>query len=238
MRTSLLSTDNLIAHYGDFQALFGINFDIQESEKIAIIGANGSGKSTFLKSITGLLKNNHESIKYNGNPIGKSNPDVIAKLGISLVPEGRQLFQSLSVEENLMMGGLSMRTGHWNLERIYELFPILKERSNQNSTELSGGQQQMVAIGRALMSNPSILLCDELSLGLAPIVIIDIYKILPKICDEGVTVVIVEQDIKQAINFSDRVYCFQEGNISLQGDSEKLTQAEIKQAYFGIEEGV
>jgi branched-chain amino acid transport system ATP-binding protein len=140
MRTSFLSTDNLIAHYGDFQALFGINFDIQESEKIAIIGANGSGKSTFLKSITGLLKNNHESIKYNGNPIGKSNPDVIAKLGISLVPEGRQLFQSLSVEENLMMGGLSMRTGHWNLERIYELFPILKERSNQNSTELSGGQ--------------------------------------------------------------------------------------------------
>jgi branched-chain amino acid transport system ATP-binding protein len=238
MSENLLTTNHLIAHYGDFQALFGINFEIQESEKIAIIGANGSGKSTFLKSIAGLIKNNHQSIKYNAKPIGESSPDFITKLGISLVPEGRQLFQSLSVEENLMMGSLSMRNGYWNLKRIYELFPILKEKKNQNSTELSGGQQQMVAIGRALMSNPSILLCDELSLGLAPIVIKDIYKILPRICDEGVTVVIVEQDIKQAINFSDRVYCFQEGNISLQGDSEKLTQAEIKQAYFGIEEGV
>lgn len=238
MSENLLTTNHLIAHYGDFQALFGINFEIQESEKIAIIGANGSGKSTFLKSIAGLIKNNHQSIKYNAKPIGESSPDFITKLGISLVPEGRQLFQSLSVEENLMMGSLSMRNGYWNLKRIYELFPILKEKKNQNSTELSGGQQQMVAIGRALMSNPSILLCDELSLGLAPIVIKDIYKILPRICDEGVTVVIVEQDIKQAINFSDRVYCFQEGNISLQGDSERLTQAEIKQAYFGIEEGV
>ena len=238
MSENLLITNHLIAHYGDFQALFGINFKIQESEKIAIIGANGSGKSTFLKSIAGLIKNNNQSIKYNAKPIGESSPDFITKLGISLVPEGRQLFQSLSVEENLMMGSLSMRNGYWNLKRIYELFPILKEKKNQNSTELSGGQQQMVAIGRALMSNPNILLCDELSLGLAPIVIKDIYKILPRICDEGVTVVIVEQDIKQAINFSDRVYCFQEGNISLQGDSEKLTQAEIKQAYFGIEEGV
>ena len=238
MSENLLITNHLIAHYGDFQALFGINFEIQESEKIAIIGANGSGKSTFLKSIAGLIKNNNQSVKYNAKPIGESSPDFITKLGISLVPEGRQLFQSLSVEENLMMGSLSMRNGYWNLKRIYELFPILKEKKNQNSTELSGGQQQMVAIGRALMSNPSILLCDELSLGLAPIVIKDIYKILPRICDEGVTVVIVEQDIKQAIKFSDRVYCFQEGNISLQGDSEKLTQAEIKQAYFGIEEGV
>ncbi len=161
-------------------------------------------------------------------------PGEIVRRGIALVPEGRRLFPSLTVEENLLMGANARRSGPWQLDRVQAMFPILKDKRRQPATALSGGQQQMVAIGRALMSNPSVLLCDELSLGLAPIVIREIYAALPKLVAEGLTVVLVEQDVSTAQRVSQRVVCFQEGRVSLQGRSDELTREQIGQAYFGL----
>jgi branched-chain amino acid transport system ATP-binding protein len=233
---TLLQTRGLTAFYGDAQALFGIDFALDEGELVAIIGANGAGKSTFLKCLTGLVKakGGGESIRFKNEAIGSLPPGEIVKRGIALVPEGRRLFPSLSVEENLQMGGLAGRPGPWSLERLFAMFPILKEKRSLPGTSLSGGQQQMVAIGRALMSNPTVLLCDELSLGLAPIVIREIYAAMPAITAEGMTVVIVEQDVSMAQQVSKRVYCFQEGQVSLQGRSDQLTREQISQAYFGV----
>jgi branched-chain amino acid transport system ATP-binding protein len=230
----LLKTEELTAFYGDAQALFGIDFELREAETVAIIGANGAGKSTFLKALTGLAKTRPEQISFKGEPIGGLPPGEIVKRGIALVPEGRRLFPSLSVEENLLMGGFAQRPGPWSLERLFKLFPILEQKRANPATSLSGGQQQMVAIGRALMSNPSVLLCDELSLGLAPIVIKEVYDALPAICAEGMTAVIVEQDVSMAQLVSRRIYCFQEGRVSLQGASDSLTREQISQAYFGV----
>ena len=231
----LLQTSGLTAFYGDAQALFGIDFELREAETVAIIGANGAGKSTFLKALTGLVKSRPEQITFKGTAIGALPPGEIVKRGIALVPEGRRLFPSLSVEENLQMGGFAKRPGPWSVERLFKLFPILEQKRANPATSLSGGQQQMVAIGRALMSNPTVLLCDELSLGLAPIVIKEIYDALPAICAEGMTAVIVEQDVSMAQRVSQRIYCFQEGRVSLQGASDSLTREQISQAYFGIE---
>jgi branched-chain amino acid transport system ATP-binding protein len=232
--SSILATHDLKAFYGDAQALFGIDFELNQGEMVAIIGANGAGKSTFLKSLTGLVKASKDSIRLNGESIGGLPPGHIVRRGLALVPEGRRLFPSLTVEENLLMGATAGRPGPWNLKRLFSLFPILEEKRMSPGTALSGGQQQMVALGRALMSNPDILLCDELSLGLAPIVIREIYKVMPSITAEGMTVVIVEQDVTMAQQVSQRVYCFQEGRVSLQGRSEDLTREQISQAYFGI----
>ena len=232
--SALLRTSGLTASYGDAQALFGVDFELDEGETVAIIGANGAGKSTFMKSVVGLVKARPDQIGFKGEAIGGLPPGEIVKRGIALVPEGRRLFASLSVEENLMMGAFAKRPGPWNLQRLYTLFPILEQRRHNPSTSLSGGQQQMVAIGRALMSNPMLLLCDELSLGLAPIVIKEIYDALPAICAEGMTVVIVEQDVAMAQRVSQRIYCFQEGRVALQGASDALTRAQISQAYFGV----
>ena len=235
----VLETQSLTAHYGDFQALFGINFTLAKGETVAIIGANGAGKSTFLKSIAGLLRNAPEAIRFEGEPIGAMHPKNGVALGIALVPEGRRLFSSLTVEENLIIGGQhTNRKGPWSLEAVYELFPVLGERRNNPGQALSGGQQQMVAIGRALMSNPKVLLCDEISLGLAPIVIKDIYEAVPKIKAHGATIVVVEQDVNQAMAVADRVYCFQEGHVSLTGKPGELTRDEISAAYFGLDEEV
>jgi len=231
---SLLSTHDLTAFYGDAQALFGIDFELQAGEVVAIIGANGAGKSTFMKCVTGLLRARREQVRFDGQPIGGLPPGEIVKHGIALVPEGRRLFPSLSVEENLLMGGFAQRPGPWNLPRLFKLFPILEEKRAQPGTSLSGGQQQMVAIGRALMSNPRLLLCDELSLGLAPIVIKEIYDALPAICAEGMTVVIVEQDVSTAMRVAQRIVCLQEGRVSLQGAADQLTREQISAAYFGI----
>lgn len=231
---TLLQTKGLTAFYGDAQALFGIDFALNEGELVAIIGANGAGKSTFLKCLTGLVNAKSESIRFKNEPIGGLPPGEIVKRGIALVPEGRRLFPSLSVEENLRMGAFAKRSGPWSLERLFAMFPILKDKRSLPSTSLSGGQQQMVAIGRALMSNPTVLLCDELSLGLAPIVIREIYAAMPAITAEGMTVVIVEQDVSMAQQVSKRVYCFQEGQVSLQGRSDELTREQISQAYFGV----
>ncbi|MES1148154.1 MAG: ABC transporter ATP-binding protein [Bradyrhizobium guangdongense] len=231
---ALLETRNLIAFYGDFQALYGIDTTLEKGETIAIIGANGAGKSTFLKSIAGLIHGAPDSVLLDGTPIGALPAAEIVKLGIALVPEGRRLFPSLTVEENLLIGGYGRKApGPWTLDRVQALFPILKERRNAATPTLSGGQQQMVAIGRALMSNPRILLCDEISLGLAPIIIADIYAALPQIKAEGTSVVLVEQDIVQAMKVADRVYCFQEGRLSLTGRPRDLSRDQIHRAYFG-----
>jgi branched-chain amino acid transport system ATP-binding protein len=232
--STLLSTHALKACYGDAQALFGIDFELSRGEMVAIIGANGAGKSTFLKSLTGLVKVDPDAIRLKGESIGGKPPGHIVRQGMALVPEGRRLFPSLTVQENLLMGANAGRSGPWNLKRLFTLFPILEEKRLSPATALSGGQQQMVALGRALMSNPEILLCDELSLGLAPIVIREIYKAMPGILAEGMTVVIVEQDVSMAQMVSQRIYCFQEGKVSLQGLSEDLTREQISQAYFGI----
>ena len=232
--SALLKTHALSAFYGDFQALFGIDFEIIQGETIAIIGANGAGKSTFLKSVTGLLKNAPESIEFKGRPIGGMPPGKVVSLGVAMVPEGRRLFPSLSVEENLLMGAYTKRPGPWTLDGVYALFPVLRERRNNPGTALSGGQQQMVAIGRALMSNPDLLICDEISLGLAPIIVKEIYSTLDQIRADGLSVIVVEQDVATASKVSNRLYCFQEGRVSLQGPSADLSMDDISKAYFGI----
>ncbi|MET4177705.1 ABC transporter ATP-binding protein [Bradyrhizobium sp. LA6.12] len=230
----LLETCELTAFYGDFQALYGIDAMLEKGETIAIIGANGAGKSTFLKAVAGLIQGSANSVVLDGVPIGARPASEIVKRGIALVPEGRRLFPSLTVEENLLIGSYGhKKTGPWTLDRVYSLFPILKERRASATPTLSGGQQQMAAIGRALMSNPRILLCDEISLGLAPIIIADIYASLPQIKAEGTSVVLVEQDIVQTMKVADRVYCFQEGRLSLTGRPRELTREQIHRAYFG-----
>ncbi|MEO9902977.1 MAG: ABC transporter ATP-binding protein [Nisaea sp.] len=234
MPEALLSTKQLEAHYGDFQALFGVSIDVYPGEVIAVIGANGAGKTTLMRSITGLVQNKADMVLWRREPIGTLRADQIARLGIAMVPEGRQLFPSLSVEENLIIGGQIGHKGPWSLEKVFELFPVLKERRHVPSTALSGGQQQMVAIGRALMSNPEILLFDEISLGLAPIIIKSIYDALPNIIGEGMSAIIVEQDIAKALSVSSRVYCIQEGRISLEGAPQSLTREQISAAYFGV----
>src|SRR5262245_15449667 len=193
--TALLEVENLVAAYGDFQALFGVDLRIDAGETVAIIGANGAGKSTLLRSITGLLPAAPGSVRHRGEPIGGMAANRIVARGIAMVPEGRRLFASLTVEENLRIAADIGRAGPWTLERVQRLFPMLRERRRASPASLSGGQQQMVAIGRALMANPEILLCDELSLGLAPVVIRELYAALPQIRAEGTALVIVEQDV-------------------------------------------
>lgn len=234
MPEPILTLAGLDAFYGDFQALFGVDLTVSEGEVLAIIGANGAGKTTLLRSIAGLIGNKSEQVRYRGRSIGAERPDVVAQMGLAMVPEGRQLFSSLTVEENLMIGGRVNRSGSWNLRRVYDLFPILEERKAQASPSLSGGQQQMVAIGRALMSNPDLIMFDEISLGLAPVIIRDIYKALPGIVGGGMSAVIVEQDITKALSVSSRVYCLQEGRVSLEGKSDAVSREDIARAYFGV----
>lgn len=229
----ILKISDIEVFYGRAQVIHGLSLSVKKGEILALIGSNGAGKSTVLKSICGLVSPASGSITLKSSDLkGVPASQVVAK-GIALVPEGRRLFRSLSVEENLIIGGQVNRPGPWDLNAIYDLFPVLKERRNVPSTSLSGGQQQMVSIGRALMSNPELLLLDELSLGLAPVIIKDIYALLPKIVGEGMSAILVEQDVTRAMSASNRIICMQEGRISLEGDPDEFTHEQISLAYFG-----
>jgi len=230
---SLLAVDRLDAFYGDFQALFGVGLEVGEGEIVAVIGANGAGKSTFLRSVAGLLAARRDAIVFAGQPIGGAPAHTIVGMGVAMVPEGRKLFPSLSVEENLRIGAYRGRPGPWTLDRVWRLFPRLAERRRVSGTAMSGGEQQMAAIGRALMSNPRLMLCDEISLGLAPVVVRELYAALPGVVAEGCSLLVIEQDIGQALRIADRVYCFQEGRVTLAGRPAELTRERIAAAYFG-----
>src|SRR5271165_2458227 len=232
----MLKVRNLVARYGDFQALFGIDFDLKQRNIVALIGANGAGKSTFLKSIAGQMPNKSGEIRFNSEEISGLPSDRIVRDGISMVPEGRRLFRSLSVEENLKVGSFAGRPGRWTLDAIYTLFPQLRDKRYVPATALSGGQQQMVAIGRGLMANPDLLMCDEVSLGLSPVLIQDIYGAFPAMRAEGLSAIVVEQDIDAALKVADYVYCFLHGKITLHGAPSDLTRDQISAAYFGIED--
>ena len=213
----LLEVANLDAFYGDLQALHGLNIEVDRGESVALVGANGAGKTTFMRCLAGLIEQKRGAITFGGNDISRMPAEAIARRGIALVPEGRMLFPSLNVEENLLMGALGQRPGYWNLQRVFALFPLLAERRRQMPNTLSGGQQGLVAIGRALMANPDLLLCDEISLGLAPVAVDLIYASFARIRVEGAAIVVVEQDVKRAASATDRIYCLLEGRVTLQG---------------------
>jgi branched-chain amino acid transport system ATP-binding protein len=231
----LLTVSGLNAFYGDFQALYGVSLEADEGEVIAVIGANGAGKSTLLNTIAGNIASKGDAIRFGGEAICGLRPWEIVARGISLVPEGRRLFSSLTVEENLRMGAYARSRNAHSLDVIYEIFPHLRSRARQSALSLSGGEQQMVAIGRALISKPRLLMCDELSLGLSPKIVSEIYETLALIRETGVTLIIVEQNVRQAMAFADRVYCLQEGRVSLEGISSELHPDEVSRAYFGLE---
>lgn len=233
MADPVLSVEGVSVSYGAAQAIHDVSFPLNGGEMLALIGANGAGKSTLFKAITGLVPIRSGSVTFKGRRLNGLHPARITEAGIAMVPEGRRLFRSLSVEENLILGGHVKRPGPWTLDKVYGVFPVLKEKRHQPGTSLSGGQQQMVAIGRALMANPELLLLDELSLGLAPVVIKDIYAMLPRILGEGLATILVEQDVTRALRVSQRCLCMLEGHVSLAGASASFTQAEISAAYFG-----
>jgi branched-chain amino acid transport system ATP-binding protein len=229
----LLEVTSLDAFYGDLQALHHVSINVDDGESVALVGANGAGKTTFLKCVSGLIAQKRGSIEFAGIDIVHAPAEAIARRGIALTPEGRMLFPSLNVEENLQMGGLNRRHGHWNLQRVYQLFPLLAQRRLQMPNTLSGGEQGLVAIGRALMANPRLLLCDEISLGLAPVAVDLIYASFAAIRSEGTAIVLVEQDVKRASSASDRVYCLLEGQVTMHGASRDLDATELTRAYFG-----
>jgi branched-chain amino acid transport system ATP-binding protein len=231
---ALLEVEGVDAFYGDFQALFGVSLEVAEGETVAIIGANGAGKSTLLRTVCGLLPRTSGTVAFDGRPLAGVPTHRRVERGIALVPEGRRIFPSLSVEENLLVGAYRRRPGPWSVARVFELFPSLAGMRGRGGTMLSGGEQQMLAIGRALMANPRLLLLDEVSLGLAPIVVRRIYQALPAIVGEGTTAVLVEQDIGQALAAAARVWCLLEGRVALHGRPGELTREQITHAYFGV----
>lgn len=231
---TVLQIIDLEVFYDQFQALFGISLEIAAGETVAIIGANGAGKTTLLSAIAGALTPRHGHIFYRGQSIAGQPAYVLSRQGIALVPEGRKIFPSLTVEENLLIGAYGGRPGPWHLKTIYDLFPMLKDRAKISGAHLSGGQQQMLAIGRALMSNPDLLLTDEISLGLAPIIVKELYNIVARIAQTGATVILVEQDVSRGLKAADRVYCILEGKVSLAGRPAELSPDQISRAYFGV----
>jgi branched-chain amino acid transport system ATP-binding protein len=235
--TDLLALEDLDVGYGDFQALFGIDLHVAEAETVSIIGANGAGKSTLLKAIVGLVEPMRGDIRYSGTSIAKTPTHKRVAQGIALVPEGRRIFPSLTVEENIVIGGDVGRPGPWTKQRVLEAFPLLTRLLNRSGEGLSGGERQTLAIARALMANPQLLLLDEVSLGLAPIVVRQVYEAVPVIKAQGTTVLIVEQDVNQALAVADRFYCLLEGRIALTGVPRDVAKEEITEAYFGMSGG-
>ena len=230
----LLEVRDLTVHHGQLRALDAISLQVLPGEVYAIIGANGAGKSTLLRTIAGLHHPTTGSILFDGKDVTGRRPERRAMQGIVMVPEGRRLFGSLSVQENLQVGATYARPGPWTIERVYEMFGWMQERRNQLTAQLSGGEQQTVAIGRALVANPRVLLLDELSLGLAPVVVQRIYGMLPQILETGLTVLLVEQDVSQALRVASRIHCLLEGKTTLEGRPADVTADQVEAAYFGL----
>jgi branched-chain amino acid transport system ATP-binding protein len=231
--TPILEVRDLVVHHGQLRALDRVSLRVYPGEVYAIIGANGAGKSTLLRTITGLHSPTEGSILYDGTNMTRVRPERRATQGIAMVPEGRRLFGSLTVEENLQVGATYARKGPWTIERVYEMFGWMKERRNQRTAQLSGGEQQSVAIGRALVANPRVLLLDELSLGLAPVVVQRIYAMMPQILASGLTVLLVEQDVSQALRVASHLQCLLEGHTTLEGRPSEVTPEQVEAAYFG-----
>jgi branched-chain amino acid transport system ATP-binding protein len=230
----IIEVRDLTVHHGQLRALDRISLRVLPGEVYAIIGANGAGKSTLLRTIAGLHQPTEGSIRYDGQDVTRVRPERRATSGIAMVPEGRRLFGSLTVEENLQVGATYARKGPWTIERVYELFSWMRDRRAQRTEQLSGGEQQAVAIGRALVANPRVLLLDELSLGLAPVVVQRIYGMMPQILASGLTVLLVEQDVSQALRVASHLQCLLEGRTTLEGKPSDVTAAEVEAAYFGL----
>ncbi|CAA9504139.1 MAG: Branched-chain amino acid transport ATP-binding protein LivF [uncultured Solirubrobacteraceae bacterium] len=233
--SALLEVDGVRAGYGDFEALHGVSARVDEGETLAIIGANGAGKSTLLKAVAGAVPLMAGQVAFDGRPLKAAAPHERVLQGIVLVPEGRRLFRSLTVRENLLLGAYRKRPGPWTLERVLALFPMLEDKLDRHAGRLSGGEQQAVAIGRGLMANPRLLLLDEVSLGLAPIIVKQLYADLPKIREAGTTVLVVEQDVAQAQAVCDRLSCLLTGTVSLEGRPQEFSHEDLRRAYFGLE---
>lgn len=230
----LLEVSDLTVHHGQLRALDAISLRVFPGEVYAIIGANGAGKSTLLRTIAGLHHPTTGSVRFDGKDVTGLRPERRARQGILMVPEGRRLFGSLSVDENLQVGASYARPGPWTIERVYQMFDWMRERRNQLTAQLSGGEQQTVAIGRALVANPRVLLLDELSLGLAPVVVQRIYGMLPEILATDLTVLLVEQDVSQALRVASHVQCLLEGRTTLEGRPADVTADQVEAAYFGL----
>jgi branched-chain amino acid transport system ATP-binding protein len=230
----LLEIQDLVVHHGQLRALSGISLGVYPGDVYAIIGANGAGKSTLLRTIAGLHHPTAGSIGYEGRDVTRLRPEKRAAAGIVMVPEGRRLFPSLTLEENLKVGATYTRRGPWTIERVYDTFPFMKDRRGQKAAQMSGGEQQQVAIGRALVANPRVLLLDELSLGLAPVIVQRIYGVLPQILASGVTVLLVEQDVSQALRVATHLQCLLEGHTTLEGRPSDVTAEQVEAAYFGM----
>ena len=232
---SLLEVEDVKAGYGEFEALHGVSVSLAEGETFGVIGANGAGKSTLLKVIAGLIRPTAGHVVLDGRRLDAERTHERVADGIALVPEGRRVFPSLTVRENLLVGSYAKRPGPWTVERVVELFPLLADKLGRPGGRLSGGEQQAVAIGRGLMANPRLLLLDEVSLGLAPIVVKQLYAELPRIREAGTTVLLVEQDVAQAMSVADRVSCLLTGTVALEGAPKDLGQDQIRRAYFGMD---
>jgi branched-chain amino acid transport system ATP-binding protein len=230
----LLEVRDLTVNHGQLRALDQVSLRVFPGQVYAIIGANGAGKSTLLRTIAGLHRPAEGTIWLAGTNVTAVRPERRARCGIAMVPEGRRLFGSLSVEENLQVGAAYARPGAWSIEQVYELFSWMKDRRAQRAGQLSGGEQQSVAIGRALVANPRVLLLDELSLGLAPVVVQRIYAALPQILATGLTVLLVEQDVSQALRVASRLQCLLEGRTTLEGSPSQVTPEQVEAAFFGL----
>lgn len=231
---SLLEVRGLDVHYGDLQALFEVDVTVNAGETLAVIGANGAGKSTLLRTIAGQHRPTRGEVLFDGQPVDTLPAHQRVPLGIALTPEGRRLFPTMTVEENLLVGAYRARPGPWRLDTVYDLFPLVGKLRHRAAANLSGGEQQAVAIGRSLMSNPRLLLLDEVSLGLAPVMVGQVYSALPAITGSGTTVLIVEQDLRQALAFADRVQCLLEGRTALEGRADEVSREQVAAAYFGL----
>ncbi|MHB1342822.1 MAG: ABC transporter ATP-binding protein [Thermoleophilia bacterium] len=230
----VLAVEELDVRHGLLRAVQGVSFAMNEGETLALVGANGAGKTTLLRAIAGAHKPAGGRVLFGGRDITAMSAHDRVRAGLALVPEGRRLFMDMSVEENLVVAGAHGRGGRWNLETVLEAFPLLRPLRGKRGANLSGGEQQATAIGRALMTNPRVLLLDEVSLGLAPIAVDGVYSSLQTLIDGGATIVLVEQDLARARKVADRIICMLEGRMVLEGPADTLTSEEITQAYFGL----